>query len=562
VRLTWGALRDERKLLTAMSRFHATLLWCCLVGACGGAGGGGDDTQQNPDGGAGDGSIEPDAPVGPTWTFADVDGVPNLDDDDETGAADWTQAPFAADDDYSKLTLSAETLTLVPAGTDVQLALTTGSADVKIYKDGQLVLGAGGATTYAFTPSGAAVDLLIAFRDYAVAAQLTLTAGTNTATVTLQAAPLIMNHHLQPAEQLWATATNGNEAFIAGYQQALGAKFTAVNGNTVGDDVWMQDEFEFATLTGNQGQRLDVVIDSIRNRGLDPLAERAWVGPDTIAQTWGNPQQRTSYDSFGNLEASPPVTVNGVEYPFGKIYYGRVGTAAQSGMSNTLGAFLASQRVQAPFQLPTNWLCVGHVDEFSSFVPDPASAKGFKLVIADTAAAWTLLATLPANSQLPVYANDHGYSTVGALLADANLRAVNDDVQADYLDPILDKFKTELGLTEADIIRLPSLFEEVSGCNGRVAALIPGMVNLIVAKPDNTTHLFTADPFFRSTQNQANDPIISAFRSLMPAGMELHFLDNWDVYHMGLGEVHCGTNVRRTPAANWWTDAAHLLGGN
>ena len=30
----------------------------------------------------------------------------------------------------------------------------------------------------------------------------------------------------------------------------------------------------------------------------------------------------------------------------------------------------------------------------------------------------------------------------------------------------------------------------------------------------------------------------------MPSELELHFVDNWDVYHMGLGEVHCGTNVQ------------------
>ncbi|HVK88967.1 MAG TPA: protein-arginine deiminase family protein [Kofleriaceae bacterium] len=542
-----------------MSRFHATLL-CCLVGACGGGSGGGDDVPDNPDGGLTTDAPEPDAPTGPSWMFADVDGVPNLDDDDRSGVEDWTQAPFATDDDYSTLTLSAEALSLVTPGGEVELTLASGADDVALYRDGQRVLG-GATTRYAFTPAGAAIELKVAFRDYAVSAQLVIASGEHTDTVALQAAPLIMNHHLQPAEALWATAIDGNESFIAAYQQALGTMFTAVPGSSVDWDVWMQDEFEFATLTASQGQRMDVVIDSIRNRGLNGLAQDLWVDPGTIAQTWGNPQLRTTYDSFGNLEASPPVTVDGVAYPFGKIYYGRVGS---SGMNTTLGTFLASQKVQAPFQLPTSWLCVGHVDEMSSFVPDPSSPKGFKLVISDTNAAWTLLSSLSSSASLPRYGADHGYPTVGSLLNDASLRAVNDDVQADYLDPIVEKFKAELGLTEADIIRLPSLFEQVSGCNGRVAALIPGMVNLIIAKPtgSTTTHLFTADPFFRASGNQADDPVIAAFHALMPDGMTLHFLDNWDVYHLGLGEVHCGTNVRRTPAATWWTDARHLLGGN
>lgn len=540
------------------------LLLVSLVGACGG-----DDAPNNgsPDGGTtGDACTgagctpDPDAAV-PVWAFRDVHGVPNLDDDDGT-QADWPQPLFAADDDISKLTLPASSIDLLPAGTDVQLTLAGDLANVRVFHNKQHVLGVDkGTGPYSFTPTGGTdAELEVEFGNYGVAADLTVTGGDNTTMVKLQASPLIMNHHLQPAEHVWAVAVNGNASFIASYQQALGAKFTAVSGATVASDVWMQDEFEFATSTGVDGERLDTVIDSIRDRGLDNYAENQLVGPGTIAATWGNPATRTSYDSFGNLEASPPVTVNGVSYPFGKIYYGRVGNA---GMSTTLGNFLTAQKVQAPFQLPTNWLCVGHVDEFSSTVPDPSSPKGFKLVIADTTSAWALLQTLPSTATLPVYGQDHGYATVGSILNDTALRALNDDLQADYLEPIITKFKTELGLTDADIIRLPSLFEQVGGCNGRVAALIPGMVNLIVAKVDGTTtHLFTADPFFRSTTDQGTDPVISAFRTRMPAGMQLHFIDNWDVYHMGLGEVHCGTNVRRTPTANWWSTAQHLMGGN
>jgi hypothetical protein len=48
-------------------------------------------------------------------------------------------------------------------------------------------------------------------------------------------------------------------------------------------------------------------------------------------------------------------------------------------------------------------------------------------------------------------------------------------------------------------------------------------------------------------------------RDRIPSSINLHFLDDWDVYHMGLGEVHCGSNVKREATAEWWTDAAHLL---
>lgn len=512
--------------------------------ACGGEGDG--DPGQQPDAG-----MDPDTA---RWEFADVHGVPNLDDDDG-GTMDWTQAPFAADNDYATLTLPARALELVPAGGSVQLAFDGDTSKLRVYRDGQHVLGgSAGNGPLTVMPTGADITFAVGFGDYAAATTLAIRAvdaagaTQHEAMIAVRAAPLIMNHHLQPAEHVWAVRVNGNAAFIDAFATALGTSFTAVSGSTYFGDVWIQDEVEFASLTA-EGQRIDVVIDSIRNRGLDAFAE-SLVRPDVISQTWGAGSQRTTYDSFGNLEASPPVEVGGVKYPFGRIYYGRTGNA---GLNTQLAAFLASQKLQAPFELPTSWLCVGHVDEFSTFVPDATSPKGFKLVVADVPAAWELLGTLPATAPLGRYANDHGYATVADLLGDANLRALNDDIQQDYLDPIVAKMKTELGLTDDDIIRIPSLFETISGCNGRVAALIPGMVNLVVAQVGGTTHLFTADPFFRATDAaQSTDPVIAAFTQRMPAGIELHFVNDWYVYHLGLGEVHCGSNVKRTPAGSWW----------
>ena len=540
-----------------MRRYVSAALVPWLVVACGGE----DIAPGGPDGGACPdvaSCLPPDAgPPPPEFVFDDVFGVPNLDSDDAT-QRDWDQPWFAEDNDLARLVLPADRLAV--AGGEVELSLSGDVDQVRIYRGSELLLGAeAGAGPITLVPDGTDVELGVELAHYLVAAELALAGGGEATTVKIQAAPLIMNHHLQPAEHVWVVRVNGNRAMTDKFAEVLGPRFSTVSGSSVQGDVWIQDEFEFATAIGADDLRLDVVIDSIRNRGLQGLAQRAWVGPDTIAQTWGNPQFANTYDSFGNLEASPPVTVNGVSYPFGKIYYGRVGNA---GLNTTLASFLASQRVQAPFQIPTNWLCVGHVDEFSSFVPDPSSPKGFKLVMADVPAAWALLQSLPSSTQLPLYGQDHGYATVGALLSDANLRALNDDVQEDYLDPITETFKAELGLTDADIIRIPSLFERVGNCNGRVAALIPGMVNLVVTDIEQTTHIFTADPFFRSTTNQATDPVIAAFTQAMPAGTEVHYVDNWDVYHLGLGEVHCGTNVRRTPTTSWWTDALHLLESN
>jgi protein-arginine deiminase len=161
---------------------------------------------------------------------------------------------------------------------------------------------------------------------------------------------------------------------------------------------------------------------------------------------------------------------------------------------------------------------------------------------------------------LPLYAYDHGWATVGEMLDDAALMADNLDIQADRLDEMRAVFVKELGLSNSDIVRVPSLFEHHAGCGA--AALVPAMVNLVVAEHGDDIHVFVADPFFRSDLDDlGDDPFVERFAALMPAGLRLHFVDDWDVYHLGTGEVHCGTNVIRTPQGSWWTEATHLMGG-
>ncbi|KAK2106029.1 hypothetical protein P7K49_015543 [Saguinus oedipus] len=129
----------------------------------------------------------------------------------------------------------------------------------------------------------------------------------------------------------------------------------------------------------------------------------------------------TSLDSFGNLEVSPPVTVNGKTYPLGRILIGSsfplpaqspswdfsadatlgpewipkttlLSQALWSGgrrMTKVVRDFLKAQQVQAPVELYSDWLTVGHVDEFMTFVPIPGTKK-FLLLMASTAACYKL----------------------------------------------------------------------------------------------------------------------------------------------------------------------------
>ncbi|MBT3224100.1 MAG: hypothetical protein HN348_33950 [Proteobacteria bacterium] len=374
---------------------------------------------------------------------------------------------------------------------------------------------------------------------------------------------MLLNNHLQTTEKVWALHVEGgwgnNDAFVAAFKDALGSRFSAIAGWDYMDDIWVQDEFEFGTSTAAE-QRLDVIVDSIRDRGLDDFPEKEFGGPDGFVHTWGN-GWANSQDSFGNLEVTPPITVDGVEYPFGRIYYG---VAKNSPPSGKLTSFLDSQRLQAPVELPVDWLCVGHVDEFMTFIPDSSSDKGFRFLYSDTDLAWDILESLDPETKLPKYKGQwsgHGYRTVGEIVDDAPLRTYNDDLQLDDLNPTLETIKAEFGLVDEDIIFIPSVFEAGMQCGQYAASLIPGAINLTVATDESgSTVLFVADPFMRSdVDDQSSDPFISDFKARMPGDLKLVFVDDWDVYHLGMGEVHCGTNSMRQPVGSWWEQGRHLL---
>jgi hypothetical protein len=491
-----------------------------------------------------------------------VFGVPNLDDDDENGTADWYELPFDGDNDLSALHVPG-----VPEGYTVEMTLAGDLEHIRVWRGGSDFIGHGGdpiVDTFSFDPGPEGTVLDVEFGEYNARGVLHATlfdregAEVESIAIDLHASPLILNHHLQPTERVWVVETGnwgGNASMIADIEAVVGSRLTKIPGGTVGHDVWVQDEIELATSAAADGTRLDTVIDSIRERGLAPYPKNVMPRPDKAVRMWGHPASATTFDAFGNLEASPPVTVNGVEYPFGRVYYGREGVW---GLDDVLADFLAAQEVQAPFELNTAWLCVGHIDEVSSFVPDPSSPKGFKLLFSDIPSAYEILDGLDPTISLPRYQSGHGFATVGDIVDNAGLRAYNMDRQALYLDPMLDVFKAELDLDDSDIILIPTLKEQLGGCGS--AALIPGTINLLVVNVDDTTHLFVADPFLRSQgSDQSSDPIAQDFVARMPDGIEVHFVDNWNVYHLGNGEVHCATNDRRTPMAMWYEDAMHLL---
>ncbi|MFZ5480525.1 MAG: protein-arginine deiminase family protein [Myxococcota bacterium] len=479
----------------------------------------------------------------PLPEIADVVGIANWDDDDLDGVPDW-------DDDFVDATVDDERVAVALNG-ETKIALD--GAGVRVWDVDEVLLD---------EPGEVEVDaeaVQIEFLDANLRATLTV----GDAEVSLRSAPLILNHHLQDTE--WAGAmeypgTRGNEAFVDGFASQLGF-FESFSLSDYELDVWLEDEIELGWMAV-PGKRMDVVIDSIRNvrgQGLDDLPEDHMLGVDFGIATWGDRGRATSQDSFGNLEITPPVEVDGVSWPFGRIYYGD--WAGNGGPDAQLRDVLAAQQVQAPFVIDVSWLCVGHVDEFMSFVPDPSAPKGWRLYLADTTLGLEFVDGLDPAYEITRFGEDHGYPTVGDLQTDEELRAYNEEVQRDGIDPAVEVLRAEIGLEDTDIVRVPALFEASSYCYGTALALIPGTTNLVVATTeDGARHVFAADPFFRTDPDDlASDLFVAEVEPLFPEGTQVHWVDDWDWYHIAWGEVHCGSNTRRAPNADWWEVATHLM---
>lgn len=380
--------------------------------------------------------------------------------------------------------------------------------------------------------------------------------------VVFRVAPWIMTPHNLPVQKVFAcrieTGGNSNDAFLndlEGALQGLGVPLHIIPSQQHLGDRWIQDEIEFGYVKG-ASHTLPVVLDSPRDRGLDDFPEAALLGPDFGHFQLGG-STPNSLDSFGNLEVTPPVTVRGQEYPFGRIVFGGrrhgdYGTDTRQ-MMPEVRRFLYAQKIQAPFEIFTDWLIVGHVDEICCFVPAPTD-KGFEVLVASPIRARAILERLEAegHGDVPMFEGLRREApfglvsaevTIAQLLRDDQFWEANERFQR-YMDMNLEILSRELEVDDRHLIQIPVLFHPEPG---RTAAFFPDMVNHIVI--GNTS--LVPKPHGPKIDGQC--AFESAFENAVPH-RDVRFIEDWYSYHEMLGEVHCGTNCLRGPFLNknWW----------
>lgn len=433
--------------------------------------------------------------------------------------------------------------------------------------------------------------------------------------VALRVAPVLTHHPAQPAEQLLAyyqPAPNGGPYHfvrdLTRISKQAGVPKPLLQVNTT--DIWTQDFFEpgYTTIPGPDGPIvLRVMIASAQNSSRRNESHRwlfRYFRSDTVGAVLHHTYGDTT-DSTGNLETVPPHTNNGKSYPAGRTIMG-----SHNGVRPEMVKFLNAQEVQAPIEIDTTWLEVGHTDEFMQFLPSK-SQRGWVMLVDDPLAGLQLLqnAQKSGNGRKPAVSRprqpeDSSYDCVpNDTINDVLNRDDFSGIQqycADNIDKNIEILKRETGITDAEIIRVPSLYfpayrgfecnnfrqsdtgkgsgsasdgseQGLTGRPGRiesiieaagtgdrvpqkrqsgyqVAALYPGTINGVVLSDSQYVAPNPWGPIIDGKDILAAATVAAYAK----ANYTVTFMDDWFSHHVGTGEVHCGSNTIRQITAKWW----------
>ena len=377
----------------------------------------------------------------------------------------------------------------------------------------------------------------------------------------LRAAPVIFPDNLQTPRRLFVmnvpTGEDNNRALIDALQTLPdGVELYTTDADTYFFDRWMQDNWEVGsqTVPGKDGVKEMITALQLERdyggQGLDAFVPNEWLGAGRGFFYPGGAESSHNYG--GNLEVSPQTT----QHPFGRMLFGG-GTTTLSGasnqdtMNNEQVSFLNAQEIQGPaLELSSEWLAVGHIDEYLQFIPDlsPAGPHPFKVVIASPAMARDVLLGLRERGlgSSVMFSGRSQPHTVDEVLDGEQFNALNEQAQA-RIDAMQQRLIDNLGLSVDDFRPVPVLYNEVD--SGLVASFNPGINNLVTVGD----RVFVPDP---------EGPVVdgqdvwqqATLASLADTDLDVIFVDVFQSYHELLGEAHCGTNLERTPYAQaWWS---------
>ncbi len=495
--------------------------------------------------------------------------IPNIDDDNADGIPDAKTAPLPAGEDDEMLQVRVAPPRGLPPGAVVRAEIAepwTRFARAFIREDrpdGPRFAGSSARVSAAaegekeIVVGIEAADFPAPGRPSAIEGHILFETGDGrplgNETIRGRVAPFLLSSCLDPAERVQVVGTRLTEAFVRGLEplvSSAGAGLEIVEDPSIPEhDIWIQDAVEIGTASDGE-HLMHVALHGNRGRELDAVFAKKALGRDFGVVRPGGFRGKPAQwiDWFGNLEVSPPVTVNGRSFDHGRFY---AGTQGDRSMHPDVIGFLEGQGVQGPvLWLDTSWLVIGHVDETVSWVPSRTGTP-FRMMVPSPRLAVEILRR--AEKDAPGGTLNRGAAREGDepgeferpvadALADARLMAAQELVQR-KIDAVRRTLQGELGVADADVIEIPVLFNS-SGDRypGRYFAETVNMVNgLLVGNV-----YIVPDP--RGPLVGGKDVLLEAVKDrLEPLGCRVIPLDCFFPYHRWGGEIHCGTNAARVP---------------
>ncbi|MBW3085251.1 hypothetical protein KEM60_01448 [Austwickia sp. TVS 96-490-7B] len=221
--------------------------------------------------------------------------------------------------------------------------------------------------------------------------------------------------------------------------------------------------------------------------------------------------------------------------------------------STALVTLLTAQYGVAPLEVDTGFLSVGHVDEIMSVIP-AKNSRGWKLAVADPRGGINLIkkAIADGHGSAPLFAGEKQAQTLEQVLKDPMVMLSNNKA-VPAMDKNIARLKDKLGLSDDDIVKIPVFYrtefedpeEGKSGVGAPLgaASFIPNAVNGIVMGDDTAIIPFQYGPEVgKDKKNIFGDAVKAAYTA---AGLRITTVVDKNVYYVGGGDIHCGTNTFR-----------------
>lgn len=422
--------------------------------------------------------------------------------------------------------------------------------------------------------------------------------STSSASLALKEAPVLTQLNTQQVQRVFAGVAGDSDKVGTAWRKQVDkvVKQTGVPGGVQlldqGDDSWTQDLFEPAYMSipgpGGKPQGMKVLLGSVNDsrRVGSRVIFTELAGADVAGVHVEHvpvPEENESYDSMGNLETIPPTP----GHPVGRVVIGGDGfDHGKTGPAPELVTLLKSQGMQDPLALDTSWLTVGHVDEFVQFVAAPGSRLGWKALVADPSAGLELLRGVQKSGHggeimhggLPKlewpYDLRIDQRSTSEFLADQQFVETNERA-AVKIRANVEVLKAQAGLTDADLVRVPSLFTAKSMDYGMLeteinqmeagpekdqaiaklhamrdaVAEIPGAVNGLVLNGGR----YVAPKPYGPVVNGKDVFATAISKALGGIGYQVTSADDLTSEHVSEGEIHCATNtLRDSLSTRWW----------